>query len=73
MEIGIIAVVIALLIVVKTGSLGKAIGFLFKWAVLPVVCSIVGMFLLGLKGLVIGLVIGIVLVFKDAGKKVGGN
>lgn len=30
MEIGIIAVVIALLIAAKTGSLGKAIGFLFK-------------------------------------------
>lgn len=73
MKIGIIAVVIALLIAAKTGSLGKAIGFLFKWAVLPVICSVVGMFLLGLKGSVIGLVIGIILVFKDAGKKVGGN
>lgn len=73
MEIGLIAIIIALVIAAKTGSLGKAIGFLFKWAVLPVVCAVVGVFLLGKTGLVIGLIIGIVLVFKDAGKKVGGN
>ena len=73
MEIGIIAVLIALVIAAKTGSLEKAIGFLFKWVFLPVLCTVAGVFLLGKKGLVIGLIIGIVLVFRDAGKKVGGN
>lgn len=73
MEIGIIAVLIAMVIAAKTGSLGKSIGFLFKWVWLPILCAVAGMLLLGKKGLIIGLIIGIVLVFKDAGKKVGGN
>ena len=71
-KIVIIGVVIAIL--VKTGSIGKAFGFLFKYTLYPVLCTIGGgivatFFGATPIGILVGLVIGIILVFKDASNK----
>ena len=71
-----IIIVICIAILVKTGKISNAIGFVLKWLLYPGIFAIIG-FLLGLfigfigciPGCIIGCVIGFIKVFKDASRK----
>lgn len=77
----IIVIAVAILIICKTGSLGKAVGFLIKQALYPTIFGTIGWLvgalvlreLGGFAGLVIGGIIGLVLTIKDANRKLGGR
>ena len=78
---GVVVTVIFVLIIVKTGSLGKAIGFLFKYFMLPIVFMILGV-LIGTMvagdtgkviGAIIGLLIGFILALKSGIKSARGG
>lgn len=70
----VIVIVMAVCIFVKTGSFGKVIGFLLRYFFFPGLGGILG-FLLGTAvghpfiGLFAGIIIGLVLVFKDGARK----
>ena len=71
--------IIFILILVKTGKLGAAFGFLFKYALYPTLFSVIVGFIAGLLfgfdyidiGAFIGALIGFVKVFKDGRRKIG--
>ena len=72
----IVVVIICVAILVKTGKISDAIGFVLKWLLYPGIFAMIG-FLLGLfigfigciPGCIIGGIIGIIKVFKDASRK----
>ena len=67
---------ICIAILIKTGKISNAIGFMLKWLLYLGIFAIIG-FLLGLfigfigciPGCIIGCVIGFIKVFKDASRK----
>lgn len=79
--VSIIVIAVAILIIAKTGNLGKAFGFLVKQALYPALFGIIGFVvgalvfkgIGGAAGFVIGAIVGIVLTIKDANRKLGGR
>lgn len=73
----IIGVIVVIAILVKTGKISSALGFLLKYLLYPGIFAFIG-FILGylisrdagcILGGVIGCVIGFIKVFKDASRK----
>ena len=71
-----VIMVICIAILVKTGKISDALGFVLKWLLYPGIFAAIG-FLLGLfiafigciPGSIIGCIIGFIKVFKDASRK----
>ena len=72
-------IIVFILIIIKTGKLSSAFGFLFKYALYPTLFSVIVGFIAGLLfgfnyidiGAFIGALIGFVKVFKDSKSKIG--
>lgn len=72
--IGILIAAVVIAILVKTGSIGKALGFLLKYMLLPGILAFVGAFITTPMGLtpvggIIGFIIGLVIAIKDGSRK----
>lgn len=71
---GIIAIVIILIILIRTGSIGKAFSFFMAYLFYPVIFCLLGGFLLKALymsvalGSIIGFILGVVLAFKKGFK-----
>ena len=72
----IVVVVICVAILVKTGKISFALGFVLKWLLYPGIFAFIGCILgflisrdAGTLGCIIGCVIGFIKVFKDASRK----
>ena len=71
---GIIAIVIILIILIRTGSFGKAFSFFMAYLFYPVIFCLLGGFLLKALGMsvalgsIIGFIVGVILAFKKGFK-----
>lgn len=72
----ILILAICIAILVKTGKISNAIGFVLKWLLYPGIFAFIGC-ILGIlvngidchMGILIGTIVGFIIVFKDASKK----
>ena len=71
--IGTIFFIMFILIIIKTGSFGKAIkwafGNFFKFWIWPVLLGVIGYFIFGKIGCIIGTLVGSIIGFKARAKK----
>lgn len=67
--LGVAAVCVFILILVKTGSLGKAIGFAMRYLFFPIIFGVIGLFIFSFPGCLIGVILGTVLAFKNGKDK----
>ena len=66
-----IGVVIAIL--VRTGSIGKALSFVFKYFLYPIIFGVIGFLVLNVLGLFIGFILGLILAFRSGSKSMKGQ
>ena len=74
--VGIIVIIVAACILLKTGSVGKMIGFLLKWTFYPVLFAILFGLIIGLLlppflpvGILVGAIVGFIKACKDGSSK----
>lgn len=69
MEIGIIAFIVLVVILVRTKSVWAGIKFLLKLALWPILFGVIGFLILGVLGMVIGCILGVILTYTTSLKQ----